>query len=209
MKVQSLINEIRIQLSDARGLGYPDNLLIEFINDGLCMIYQLKPEDFATSRVLQANQGAVQCLDACCDRLISVDGVSDACGNPVDIMREGSVKMAQAFDKRPVNAHARTFSLRPNVNNEFVVHPPVRADETVYFLVTCTTPPDPVQSVNDHIPDCANHEALTNYILYRAYLLETESATSAELAGRMYNQLFQLIGVERVTDRSVANAPSS
>lgn len=206
MKAKALITEARYQLSDIRGEGYPDDLLLEFINDGLCFIYQLKPEFFAHSQTLQANQGVVQCLGDCCDRLLSVDGIADACGNHVDIIRKGSVSQALAFDKPAINAHARTYSIRPNVKNEFWVHPPIRADEVLYFRVTCTTPPEAVQSLNDNVPDCSNHEALLYYILYRAYLVETESATSMQLANQMYAQIMQLIGVERLTDRSVADA---
>lgn len=200
MKVKSLITEIRYQLSDLQGLGYPDKLLLEFINDGLCLIYKLRPEAFAKSRILKAKLGSVQCLDDCCDRLLSVDAIVDACGNPLDIVRQGSTKMAALFDKAPINQHARTYKIRSNVENEFEVHPPVRGDEDVYFRVTCTSPPDAVTGPESVVPSCAHHEALFNYILYRAYAVESESETSRGLSNEAYQRMLQILGLERAAN---------
>ena len=175
MKARSIITEARYQLHDLNAHGFPDELLIEFINDGLCLIYQLKPEAFAKSRLHQASVGDVQCLDSCCDRLLSVDAISDACGNTLDIVRQGSTKQAFLFDKAPINQHARTVKLKANVLNEFYVHPPIGPDEVVYFRVTCTVQPEAVTGLSDDIPGCAHHEALLNYIFYRAYATESES----------------------------------
>lgn len=203
MKLKSLIAETRYQLGDLRGVGYPDDLLIEFINDGLCLIYNLVPEKFARSRILQANVGDVQCLDECCDKLLSVDAIVDACGNYLDVIRQGSVKMGQAFDKAPINKGARTWKARANVENEFYVHPPVRHDEVLYFRVTCTSPPDAVRGMEDDIPGCLHHEALLNYVFSRAYAIETESQSSASLSQMYFQRMQQLLGLQRATDQSM------
>lgn len=203
MKVEALINEIRYQLSDLQGLGYPNKLLLEFINDGLCFIYQLRPEAFAKSRILKGKLGSVQCLDDCCDRLLSVDAVVDACGNPLDIIRQGSTKMAALFDKAPINQHARTYKIRSNVENEFEVHPPIRSDEDVYFKVVCTSPPDAVKTKDDVIQDCKHHEALINYVLYRSYAVESESETSRGLSNEAYQRMLQILGLEKASNNSV------
>lgn len=203
MKVKSLIAEVRYQLSDIEGLGYSDDLLIEFINDGLCFIYDLKPELFAESRVLKAQCGDVQIIDECCDRLLSVDAISSPTGIFVDIIRQTSVKMARDFDKTPAGIGARTWSMRENVYNEFYVWPPVEKCECVYFRVTCTVPPDPVVELTDQVPDCKHHEALVQYILWRAYLMETESTTSLQLSQVCYDKIFQILGIERQTDNSM------
>jgi len=198
MKVQSLLTELRYQLNDLEGLGYPDDLLTEFINDGLCFIYRYHPEHFAHSTVHEAVLGDVQCLGACCDRLLSVDAVCDACGNFVDMVRQGSTKQAALFDKAPINPVMRTVKLRANVNNEFAVWPPVTANEQpLYFRATCTRPPEAVRFGTDDIPGCAHHEALLNYVLYRAYAVETESQTSAALSQTCYQRCLQLLGLEQ------------
>lgn len=203
MKIQSLINEVRYQLSDINGLGYPDDLLIEFINDGLCYIYKMVPEAFAQSRILTGKVGSVQCVDDCCDRLLSVDAIVDACGNHLDIIRQGSTKMAYLFDKSPINEHAKTFKIRSNVEGEFEVHPPIRVDEDVFFRVTCTVPPGSITDLTDDVPGCNHHEALLNYIFYRAYLIESESETSRALSSEAYQRMVQLLGANRATNNSV------
>lgn len=200
MKVKSLITEVRYQLSDIQGLGYSDELLMEFINDGLCFIYQMRPEAFAASRILKGKLGSVQCVDDCCDRLLSVDAIVDACGNSLDIIRQGSTKMAALFDKAPINQHARTYKIRSNVENEFEVHPPILEDEDVFFRVTCTSPPDAVTSLTDDVPGCTHHEALLNYVFYRAYAVESESETSRGLSNEAHQRMMQVLGLQKAAN---------
>lgn len=203
MKASSLITALRYQLADLEALGFSDALLIDYINDGLCLIYDLKPEAFAASRVLKALCGDVQTLDGCCDRLLSVDAISTPSGLWVDMIRQGSVKMAREFDKTPAGTPARTYSLRENVYDEFTVWPPVAPGECVYFRITCTEPPAPVGALSDDVPECRHHEALMQYVLFRAYQTESESVTSQTLSGQCFERFMSLLGVERQTVNAV------
>lgn len=196
MKVKSLITEIRYQLSDLRKQGYPDDLLIEFINDGLCFIQSLRPEDFTKSVVYKAKCGSLQCVNDCCERLVSVDAISDCCGNTIDFIKKGNVEQAMSFDKSTPGGPARIYSMKKAGKNEFIVHPPIKPNEEVYFRVTCTGSPDAID-IDGDVPGCANHEALLRYVWYRAYAIETESATSMALSDRHYTRLMQLIGIQR------------
>lgn len=203
MKAQSLINELRYHLGDLGALGYPDALLIEYINDGLRLIYDLKPEDFAVSLILPAQPGSVQCVNACCDRLVSVDALCDACGNTLEGVRQVSVKTAEAFNKAPINRHLYAWTLRDIDPTQFIVHPPIQTGQDVHFRITCTCPPDAVHSIGDALPDKLNSQALLHYCLYRAYAVESDSQSSSAQAQIHYQNMMQLLTGQRQIDREL------
>lgn len=201
MHINSMVAEIRYHLNDIEGLGYPDALLKEFIEDGLCMLFSLKPEDFTVRRVHKATAGSVQCVNDCCDKLISVDGKSDACGNILDGIKSGRIKPPRQFGKKTI-PHAvgqYTVYLRDNDNNSFDVAPPIKPGEDVYFLITCAEKPSIDKDGN--IPDCPHHQALIHYVLYRAYNMETESQSSIAIARQEYAYFFELLNIKRKLDK--------
>lgn len=211
MKVTSLIAEIRYHLNDIEGLGYPDELLTEFIEDGLCLIAALKPEDFTTRRVKKADEGNVQCLDDCCQTLISVDAQVDACGNILKGVKHGRLTTALGFGKKSVNLSSEnrqyTVYIRDDVKGSFDIYPAVEADEDVYFLITCVTP-DSIDE-DGNIDGCKHHQALLHYVLYRAYNIETESATSISIARQEYAYFFQLLNLMRDIDEELTEDAES
>ncbi|MBE2895537.1 hypothetical protein HPC38_01420 [Pasteurellaceae bacterium HPA106] len=211
MKLSSIINELRMQLNDAESLGFSDELLEEWIEDGLCMIYSLVPDQFKERIVIQAEAGTVQCA-ACCDKLISVDGQSDACGNVIEGVKIGDVNSAMRFKKKNIpHLGQYTVSIRNVGNNLFDVYPPIRSDEEVYFLVTCANPLSIVRDENGEaeLPDCKHHQALIHYVLYRAYSVESESQTSRAIADQEYRYFFELMGIERNLSQGVVNNAAS
>lgn len=197
MKASSLLAEIRYDIADLRAHGYPDAILMEYINDGLCFIYSLRPELFTQSQVYKAKCGSLQCVGDCCDRLVSVDAITDCCGNTIDHVKQGSTSMARQFDKGSIpGGAARVHSFTKNNSKEFVVEPPVGANEELYFRITCTSPPKSVDATGE-LPGCFNHEALLRYVKYRVYGTETESATSMQLSDRHYQRMLELLGLQR------------
>lgn len=209
MTLDSFIAEIRYHLNDIEGLGYPDALLTEFVRDGLCMIFKLAPEDFTVKRVKKADVGSVQCLDDCCDVLVSVDAQSDACGNILKGVKQGEIKVGNAFNKRsvPKSLLHYTVQIRDAIKDSFDVYPPVEKGEAVYFLITCAE--QPVIAEDGTIPDCPHHQALLHYVLYRAYSVETESATSIAIARQEYQYFYQLMGMIRALDKEVSEDATS
>lgn len=211
MKLDSMVAEIRYHLNDIEGLGYPDALLKEFIDDGLCMIYTMKPEDFTVRRIKKADEGTVQCIDDCCDKLISVDAQTDACGNYLKGIKKGEIDNARKFGKKsvklPADKQQFTVYIRDNIKDSFDIYPPVGKDEDVYFLMTCTTPPSIDEDGN--IPDCPYHQALLHYVLYRANSVETESQSSISIARQEYAYFYELLGIMRKLDKEVTEDAKS
>lgn len=206
MKLTALLSEIRYHLNDEEALGFTDGLLTEFIYDGLCMIYQLSPDDFTERRVIQATTGSVQCA-TCCSRILSVDGQSDACGNILKGVKQGKVADAARFGKKNVPKRGRyTVEVKKNSQNSFDVYPAILPDETVYFLLTCANPPVIEEG---EIPDCKYHQALLHYVLYRAYSVESESATSRSIADQEYRYFYELMGITRKLAQEVVKDAES
>lgn len=210
MSLSTLISEIRYHLNDIEGLGFPDPLLKAFIADGLCLIAQLKPDEFTQRRVMPAQIGSIQCVGDCCDQLISIDGQSDACGNIIKGVKHGRKNPPRLFAKpsakRPATNRQYTVTIRDNAKDSFDVYPPITADDDVYFLLTCKYVP----SLDDgSIDACKHHQALLHYVMYRAYSVETESATSRAVAQQEYAYFFQLLGIQRQLANEVSEDAAS
>lgn len=197
MNVTSLIAEIRYHLNDIEKLGYSDKLLKEFIRDGLCLIVKLAPQDFTKRHIFKANIGSVQCLNSCCQTLISVDAQTDACGNILQGVKLGHIK--HAFNKKSVKRKQFTVEIRENVKGSFDVSPAIKEDEDIYFLITCVEQP----SLKDRLPNCVYHQALLHYALYRAYGIESESQTSMALSSQEYTRFYQLLSGVRAIEKQM------
>lgn len=200
--MKRLLEELRLELGDVDKLGYSDALLIEFVNDAMCHIAQMKPEQFASPMVMKASKGEVQCIGDCCDSLISVDGVVDRQGNPIAFINEGDTGLDKAFSKKPIATTNKsyTFTLREEASRFFEVSPPVKPSEDVYFRITCVKLPEKL-SIDDDMKGCKFHELVIHYVMYRALSMETESQTSINSANNHLKIFYDLITLDKKMDR--------
>lgn len=200
--MKNFIDALRLQFNDVEKLGISDPLFVEFINNGMCLISQLRPERFARPKIMKASRGEVQCVDSCCSKLISVDGVVDSCGNPIGHINEGDTTLAKQFNKTPMqNTQVNyTFNLRDDAENVFEVSPAIKPSDDVYFRIMCVSTPEAL-TIDDDFSNCAYREAVMYYALSRAYGTEKESQTSMANS-RMYLKMFyELIGIVRKLDK--------
>ncbi len=200
--MKNLIQEIRYKLNDVEKLAYSDDLLVRFVNGALCLISELRPERFAKSHIMKAKRGAIQCVGGCCANLLSVDDVVDKHGNPINYLKKGDVDMDKAFNKSSTNGFkvGYTFNLSSQSENTFVVHPPIKATDEVYFLVTCVEKPQ-AMNIDDTFKNCSMRELIIHYVMYSAYSVETESQTSVALADRHIKLFYDILGLERKVDK--------
>lgn len=200
--MKRLIEELRLQLGDVDKLGYPDALLAEFVKDAMCLIVQLRPERFAKPVIMKASRGEVQCVSDCCSQLLSVDGVVDKYGNPLNYISEGDMSLAKAFTKESMagTQTSYTFAMRDDAKGFFEVSPPIKPSDDVYFRITCVTAPDEL-GLGDTFDSCGYHELVINYALYRAYSMETESQTSIALGNNHLKFFYDTLSLERKVDK--------
>lgn len=199
--MKHLLQELRLQLGDVDKLGYPDALLIEFVNDAMYHIAEMKPEQFARPMVMKARKGDVQCISDCCSKLISVDGVVDKKGNPLAFINEGDTSLDKAFSKKPMATANKTytFSMRDDATTFFEVSPPIKPSEDVYFRITCVKMPDAL-TIDDEVGQ-KYHELIIHYALYRALSTETESQTSVNTANNHLKIFYEMITLDKRMDK--------
>ncbi len=169
---------------------------------------QIPLTTYTKRQVMKAQAGSVQCLNACCDSLISVDAETDACGNIVKGLKYGRINDVRRFNKKgiPKDKQQYTVEIRDKVKDSFDISPPVKDDEEVYFLITCTQKPN----IDDgELPDCSHHQALLHYVLYRAYSVETESQTSIAMARQEYAYFYELMNGMRMLEKEIKEDPKS
>lgn len=200
--MKHLLQELRLQLGDVDKLGYPDALLVEYVNDAMYHISELRPEQFASPMTMKARKGEVQCIGDCCSSLISVDGVVDKQGNPIAFINEGDTGLDKAFSKKPITTANKTytFTLRDDASKFFEVSPPVKPSEDVYFRITCVKSPEPL-AIDDEITSHKYHELIIHYAMYRALSAETESQTSVNTANSHIKLFYDLITLDKKMDR--------
>lgn len=198
--MKHLLQELRLQLGDVDKLGYPDALLVEFVNDAMYHIAELRPEQFARPVTMKARKGDVQCISDCCSKLISVDGVVDKRGNPIAFINEGDPSLDKAFSKKPIKTATTsyTFSMRKDADTFFEVSPPIKPSEDVYFRITCVRMPEPL-TIEDEVGH-KYHELVVHYAMYRALSTETESQSSVNAANNHLKLFYDLITLDRKLD---------
>lgn len=200
--MQRLIEELRIQLNDTEAIWLGDELIAQFIKDAMCLIAQLRPERFTKARIMKANRGELQCVPACCSKLISVDGVTDKCGNPLNYISEGSTALAKAFTKQAMDdvETSYTFSIVSAPSGQFEVSPPIKPSQDVYFRITCVEVPT-TPDMDENFGNCSIRELVLHYALYRAYYMETESKTSLAMGDRHLKMFYDLLQLQRKIDQ--------
>ncbi|MGX2951086.1 hypothetical protein ACWIUA_09335 [Ursidibacter sp. B-7004-1] len=97
-------------------------------------------------------------------------------------------KLHLAKNCKRKNSQTRSYSKVPNTDNQFTVKPPVSPNETVYARMTCAVLPkiDENAPLDDAIVE--NYASLVDYVLYRLFGAETESATSQNKSAFHYKQ---------------------
>lgn len=191
MKAADFITRVRYDYNDIDADRIEDPLIIDYLNEGVAEMFKLNPNKFLKTVVAKLDDSDLQ-QPCCCDLLYSVDAITDAHGNFIAEMKEVDNEAQSAFGKRNCisrKTDSRSYSKVPNTDNQFTVKPPVSPNETVYARMTCAVKPKPV-SLEGELDEAIveNYANLVDYVLYRLFGAETESATSQQKAAMYYKQ---------------------
>lgn len=134
--------------------------------------------------VTKLSDGSVQ-QPCCCDKLYSVDAITDAHGNKISEIRQSDGQATIAFGKSNCvssskNSKPSSYSLEPNSNNKFTVEPPVKPGQDIYARLTCAIKPCEIPfDLNAELPWYASdkYASIIDYVVYRALGTEHESQT--------------------------------
>lgn len=191
MKTADFILRVRFDYNDIDADRIEDPLIIDYLNEAVDELFKLNPAKFIKPVVARLDDSDLQ-QPCCCDLLYSVDAITDAHGNFIADFKEVDDEAQTAFGKRNCSSRkteARSYSKVPNTDNQFTVKPPVSPNETVYARMTCAVKPDKIKNgdtLDEQITE--NYALLVDYVLYRLFGAETESATSQQRSSYHYKQ---------------------
>lgn len=191
MKAADFILRVRFDYNDVDADRIEDPLILDYLNEAIAEIFKLNPARFIKTVVAKLDDSDLQ-QPCCCDLLYSVDAITDAHGNFIAELKEVDDAAQSAFGKRNCSnrkTHARSYSKVANTDNQFTLKPPVSPNETVYARMTCAVKPTPIKA-GDELDEIVteNYAALVDYVLYRLFSAETESATSQQKSSYHYKQ---------------------
>lgn len=212
MKLATIIDGIAADLNDPDSVTWTRGQLARWFNEGRCTAYVLSPGSFAQPKVYKLDPGTEQELCGC-DTLHSVVGLTDAQGLIVNPMVQASPTVAAKWTKPacvryPVGA--RSFSFDPDTGSRFSIRPPVLPGEDVYVQVVCYGKPEDFDEDSD-VPDCAVTSAAVQWVLFRAFMVDSEVASSMATAQVHCKLFFDLLKLKYTRERAMqlATTPES
>ncbi|MDP9908257.1 hypothetical protein J2W27_000350 [Variovorax boronicumulans] len=208
MNLADAIRRVRAELSDTRAKRWIDELFVEWFNDALAEIFQLRPELFQKTVLMQLQPGELQ--QPCnCDKLYDVEAFTDACGNVLSKPNKEDDQAGAFFGAFKCVSNApgdlpKTFSVDGMIPCRFTVTPPVAPDQQVYARVVVAIQPTPLCVDDLEEPlclDAGRFPVLLHYVKAMAYATEQESASSKAWFDTYIGLFFRLLGVHKSVDR--------
>lgn len=194
MDCGNLIDAVSIELNDADHVRWTVHTLFDYLNAGVLEVARSVPDAATETRVMRLAQGSEQNVDAI-QFLRAVRNVpSGIAVRAISTASLDALLPAWSASERATNV--REYAPDPVVRTKFWVYPPASAASMLEVEVigrpdvvsAPTNMANPVVWPPFPLPDRC-YEAVRNYMLYRAYALDTgagsESKSQACLT-RMY-----------------------
>lgn len=215
---QSIIRRAVETLQDTTSVRWPVNELVRYLNDGQREIVLYRPDSMVTNATLTCVAGTKQTLPANGVKLIEV------IRNAAATSAKKSVRMInrETLDAQTPGWHNITgsvdilhFMYDPRDPKAFYVYPPATTSaqlDIVYAAYpTDITEPDDgalytAVTGNISLPDIYGN-ALLEFVLYRAFMKDSEYAGNAQRAQAHYTMFANTIGIEIKATVAVAPNP--
>lgn len=173
--------------------------LIHYAKDAISMIVSLHPKKFTNCVEIELQEGSVQKLPENCTLLTKVIGSPNSIAAPSSIAVNTDDRLANLFNDSCSQAvisvndyEIESYSIEETSDNIFYVKPPVpKTLEPFKINVLCVEYPD--TSDSDYCPETWMHNAIIEFMQYRAYSSEDESVTSASNANLHLEHFYSII----------------
>lgn len=193
---QELVQRTRVTLCDPEAAHWSDQELMMYLNEALCEIAGLRPDEFVSRVDLPLVPGACQEVPAGCIDLVSIEG-QDCSGEGQGVTREASTSGTRLGDKflcagdtcpdgQPGDASldpcaawtAGSYRVVSSSRGFFMLDPPVPAGcdaITLTAMVYC--PPERLSLGGDPtcVLPCMYDAQVVDFMLMRAFEKDTES----------------------------------
>ncbi|QEY24786.1 phage adaptor protein [Neisseria animalis] len=199
MKLADLIARIRLDVNDIDRERWEDVHIVDMVNEAYCEVFNLRPDLFEKRVIAKLDEGEMQQV-CCCSQIKSVEALTDANGVKIADWREVDDSATKAFGRSRcgVLPDLPTGYKLEHESNRFTVSPPVRPGQTVFVSLVCSVRPEKlgfdVNQALDHF-GCAYYGALVDYVLFRLFGTETESAVSAQRSAGHYRMFYDRLSL--------------
>ncbi|SIO50546.1 hypothetical protein SAMN05444172_2579 [Burkholderia sp. GAS332] len=211
---EDLVLEVAKLLNDAEDgfeyLRWTSDDLLEYANDGAVQIAMLRPDVVSQTETIPLQPGARQELPEGSTRFFRVEGTVDRYGRIVGQPSKTDGTAARVANTWftpiacPVSGDyvALSFSFDDTNPTVFYVEPPVPVGQSVKVAVSLARVPDEF-GADDPVPiDRRFHNAVIEWMLYRAFSKDQESATNSTHAASHLKHFYDMLGMsQRADDR--------
>lgn len=196
--LSSKLQTLSLDLNDSDGTGWPHEVLLEYLNAGLCLAASLNPKRFATSIDVALVPGAQQSTG--CSFLTGIVGVVTAAGVKRTSNRPVDSSAAAAYAQTnisPEKYHPTSIQPSEDDRESFYVDPPAPVGVNMKVRIQCASPETYTLADKDEemsVRQCAQYEIAREWAMYRALSSEHESVRGAEIANAHRATFFLLVG---------------
>lgn len=207
IQAKSIVHRVIETLQDNTSIRWPVAELVRYLNDGQREVVLYRPDSMVTNATISCVAGSRQTLPADGAKLI------DVLRNSADTSTKRAIRQTnrEILDAQVPGWHQIAgsvdvlhYTYDPRDPKVFYVYPPATAQAKV-DVVYASYPTDVVEpadgstytsvSGNISLPDIYGN-VLQDYILYRAYMKDSEYAGNAQRAQAHYAAFANALGIE-------------
>lgn len=217
LTAQSIIRRVVETLQDPTSIRWPVSELVRYLNDGQRELILYRPDAASAYATRALSVGTRQTLPDDGSKLLDVVRNSTGSKRPISLVDR------VILDAQVPSWHSLTgtteilhYMYDPREPREFYVYPPASAGASVELSYTAY-PVDVAEPAdgstytavtgNLGLPDIYGN-VIQDYILYRAYMKDSEYAGNAQRAQAHYASFANALGIEVKATVSVAPSPT-
>ena len=200
MTLADFLMRVRLDANDIDADRWDDAHIIDMLNEAYCEVFNMRPDLFQKTVVAQLEEGEVQ-QPCCCDKLKSVDAVTDRNGVKIADIRANDVPASRALGRarcQPSSPYPSGFAIEDDAAARFTVSPAVKPGQVVFVRLTCAVKPEPYpfdKAAKMDYFGCEYYGALVDYVLFRLFATETESVTSVQRMQAHRQMFYERLGL--------------
>lgn len=201
MKASQIIDKVSLLLQDKANTRWARAELIGWLNDGQRETVIARPDAHSENAEVTLIDGPRQSIPAGAIQLLDV--VRNTNGKAIRLVNRDLLD-AQAPDwySHTKSNVIKNYTFDGRNPQTFYVYPPATAGAKVDVVIS-TCPAEIMQDTQDlGLPDIYAN-ALTDYVLYRAFSKDSDYAANATRAASHYNSFAQAIGAKTKVDLTV------
>lgn len=198
VEVSKLINDYSTANPEYNFTRWCKSDLIHYAEDAIMMLSMLMPKKFTKVMDIPLSAGNVQIVPDDCTKITKILGVKDKFGVLSSITSSGDDRLSALFTNVCAAAVDSSvykmtgYSSEETSDKVYFVQPPVLASQLpVSVTVICTAAPSDIDK--DYTPASWMHNAIVEWMQYRAYSSEDESTSSPQVAATHLEHFYAII----------------